>query len=100
MKTARHPNPITQHQRNIRAQLPTGARGQQAKGVFGMRRDSRGLRGFHEPNRCRRGKVEEHVGLKLVQWFIDHDRKEQARELLAEIKAGKIDPKTGTARKE
>jgi hypothetical protein len=95
MRTNHHPNPITQHNRNVSAQLPVGARSQPAKGAYGVRRDSRRLKGFHEPNRSPTRPVVEYVGINLVKWYLAQDMKEEARELLAEIKSGTVNPRTG-----
>lgn len=94
MNIKHHPNPITGHNMNVNAQLPKGAKGQPAKGAFGKRHHSRGMKGFYEP-RGKRGKVITHVGIGLVKWFLDNGMKEEARELLEEIKSGRVDPRTG-----
>lgn len=90
-----HPNPITESSRLAQSQLPTSAKRQPAKGVYGMRRDNRKLKGFHEPSRSPTRPAVVHVGLGLVKWYLDNGMTAEARSLLEDIKAGAIDPRTG-----
>lgn len=90
-----HPNPITESSRLAQSQLPSSAKRQPAKGAYGVRRDSRRLRGFHEPNRSPTRPAVVHVGLGLVKWYLDNGMVAEARSLLAEIKHGRIDATTG-----
>ncbi len=92
MKTIHHPNPIIKHNRNMRAQLPVGVKGQSIRGI---RHNSRHLRGFHEPNRSPTRPVVEFIGINLVKWYLVQDMKKEARELLQEIKAKNVNPRTG-----
>jgi len=68
--------------RLVNTVLPAGARGQPAKGAYGCRKDSRGLKGFYEPKGHRRGRVVEYVGEALVEWLMEQGRWAEAEELL------------------
>lgn len=83
MNIIHHQNPITQHNRNVRAQLPQGVIRQTSKGS-------------NLPVRClSSGVCHKYVGIDLVKWYLTNDMKPAARELLVEIKAGIVNPRTG-----
>jgi hypothetical protein len=66
--------------------LPKGARPQPAKGAYGCRKNSRGLKGFYEPRGHRRGKVVEYVGDQLIEWLMEQERWEDAEALIDAMK--------------
>lgn len=77
---------IRDSDRLVEAVLPAGAKGQPAKGCYGRRRDSRGLKGFYDPKKGKRGAVVEYVGLALVEWLMSQERWDEAESVLDSLK--------------
>lgn len=79
MNVATHPNPITRSAILAKGSLPKGAGQHKQRANF-------------TPSAPRRGNVEKHVGIKLVKWFLAQDMKQEARDLLSDIREGKVSP--------
>lgn len=75
-------------ERLVSSVLPKGAKPQPAKGCFGKRKDSRGLRGFYDPKSRRRGEVVEFVGEALVEWLMSQERWDEAEAVLDSLEQG------------
>ena len=83
MNLPRRSNPITEMQVRAQQVMPDGIRyrkykGQRVKDTPNLRRP-----------------IAEYVGLRLVTWLIQQGRREEALDLLGNIKNGKVHPVTG-----